>query len=223
MPFDITNTALVVLIALSLLFDFINGVHDSSNIVATVIFSRALNPRPALLLAALSHLAGPFLFGVAVATTIGHELLVESSLTLYVVIAALIAAVLWNLITWYIGIPSSSSHALLGGLLGSAVIQSGGFGIIHISGLIKVIVALLLSPVAGLLVGYIIMRLTLFTLRSASPKVNMWLRSLQVFTLITLGLSHGTNDAQKTMGVIAIGLLLTGQIGQFGIPSGDGD
>jgi PiT family inorganic phosphate transporter len=218
MPFDISNTALVVLIALSLLFDFINGFHDSSNIVATVIFSRALNPRPTLLLAALSHLAGPFLFGVAVATTIGHELLVESSLTLYVIIAALIAAVLWNLITWYIGIPSSSSHALLGGLLGSAVIQSGGFEIIHFSGLIKVIVALLLSPVAGLLVGYIIMRLTLFALRRASPKVNTWLRSLQVFTLITLGLSHGTNDAQKTMGVIALGLLLTGQIENFGIP-----
>jgi PiT family inorganic phosphate transporter len=137
---------------------------------------------------------------------------------LYVVIAALIAAVMWNLITWYIGIPSSSSHALLGGLLGSAVIQSGGFEIIRITGLSKVIVALLLSPVAGLLVGYIIMRITLLALHRASPKVNNWLRSLQVFTLITLGLSHGTNDAQKTMGVIALGLLLTGQIGQFGIP-----
>jgi PiT family inorganic phosphate transporter len=218
MPFDISNTSLVILIALALLFDFINGFHDSSNIVATVIFSRALNPRPTLLIAAVSHLVGPFLFGVAVATTIGHELLVESSLTLYVVIAAIISAILWNLITWYIGIPSSSSHALLGGLLGSAVIQSGGFAIIHASGLIKVIVALLLSPVMGLFVGYFVMRGTLFALRRASPKVNTWLRSLQVFTLITLGLSHGTNDAQKTMGMIALGLLLTGQIDQFGIP-----
>jgi PiT family inorganic phosphate transporter len=217
MPFDITNTSLVVLLVLALLFDFINGFHDSSNIVATVIFSRALNPRPTLLIAAISHLAGPFLFGVAVATTIGHELLVESSLTLYVIIAAIISAVMWNLITWYFGIPSSSSHALLGGLLGSAVIQSG-FKIIHISGLIKVIVALLLSPIAGLLIGYIVMRLTLFALGKASPKVNTWLRSLQVFTLITLGLSHGTNDAQKTMGIIALGLLLTGEIDQFGIP-----
>jgi PiT family inorganic phosphate transporter len=218
MPFDITNSPLVILITLSLLFDFLNGVHDSSNIVATVITSRALNPRPTLLLAALSHLIGPFLFGVAVATTIGHELLDESSLTLLVVIAALVTAVVWNLITWYIGIPSSSSHALLGGLLGSAVIQSGGLHIIHATGLIKVIVALLLSPLAGLLIGYLVMRITLLSLRRASPKVNSWLRSFQVFTLITLGLSHGTNDAQKTMGIIALGLLLTGQIDQFNIP-----
>lgn len=218
MPFDITNTALVVLIALSLIFDFINGFHDSSNIVATVIFSRALNPRPTLMIAALSELAGPFLFGVAVATTIGHELLVEASLTLYVIIAALIAAILWNLITWYIGIPSSSSHALLGGLLGSAVMQFGSFKIILISGLIKVIAALLLSPIAGLLIGYLVMRITLSALWRASPKVNVWFRNLQVFTLITLGLSHGTNDAQKTMGVIALGLLLTGQIEQFAVP-----
>ncbi len=218
MPFDVTNTPLLILIALALLFDFINGIHDSSNIVATVISSRALNPRPTLLLAAVSELAGPFLFGVAVATTIGHELLVESSLTLLVVIAALISAILWNLITWYFGIPSSSSHALLGGLLGSAVIQAGGVHIIHASGLIKVIAALLLSPVAGLLIGFFMMRLTLFLLRKAKPSVNSWLRRLQVFTLITLGLSHGTNDAQKTMGMIALGLLLTGQIDQFAIP-----
>ena len=218
MPFDVTITPLVIVIGLALIFDFINGFHDSSNIVATVIFSRALHPRLTLILAAISELAGPFLFGVAVAFTIGHELLEETSLTLLVLIAALIAAILWNLITWYIGIPSSSSHALLGGLLGAAVIQAQGFSIIHLPGLLKIIIALLLSPVAGLLVGYLVMRITLTALRRSSPKVNTWLRSLQVFTLITLGLSHGTNDAQKTMGVIALGLLLTGQIDQFGIP-----
>ena len=218
MPFDISNTALVVLIGLALLFDFLNGFHDRSNIVATVIYSHALNPRPTLILAAISHLVGPFLFGVAVATTIGHELLDETSLTLDVILAALSAAILWNLITWYFGIPSSSSHALLGGLLGAAVIESSGFSIIHLPGLMKIILALLLSPLAGLVIGYLMMRLMLITLRRASPKVNTWLRSLQVITLVGLGLSHGTNDAQKTMGVIALGLLLTGQINQFGVP-----
>jgi PiT family inorganic phosphate transporter len=218
MLINLTNPLLITLIALSLFFDFLNGFHDSSNIVATVISSRALNPRLTLVLAALTELAGPFLFGVAVATTIGHELLNESALTLLVIIAALIAAVIWNLVTWYIGIPSSSSHALLGGLLGSAIIQSGGFQIILLPGLLKVIAALFLSPVAGLVAGYFVMRVALFSLRAASPRANSWLRRLQVLTLITLGLSHGTNDAQKTMGIIALGLLLTGQIDQFGIP-----
>lgn len=218
MPFDITDPLLITLIVLSLIFDFLNGFHDSSNIVATVISSRALHPRLTLILAALSHLAGPFLFGVAVATTIGHELLVENSLTLQVLLAALVSAIVWNLGTWYIGIPSSSSHALLGGLLGSAVLESGSFQIIQASGLIKIIAALLISPIVGLVIGYIVMRVTLFSLRKATPKVNDWLRRIQVVTLITLGLSHGTNDAQKTMGIIALGLLLTGQIEQFGIP-----
>ena len=218
MPFDMANPLLVVLILLAVFFDFLNGFHDSSNIVATVISSRALHPRLTLLLAALSELAGPFLFGVAVATTVGHELLVEESLTLLVLLAALISAIVWNLLTWYIGIPSSSSHALLGGMLGSAVIQAGGFQIIQSSGLIKIIAALLISPVVGLFIGYLVMRITLFSLRKATPKVNDWLRRAQVVTLITLGLSHGTNDAQKTMGIIALGLLLTGQIDQFGIP-----
>lgn len=218
MPFDTSNTLLVVLIALALIFDFLNGLHDSSNIVATVISSRALNPRLTLYVAALSHLAGPFLFGVAVATTIGHELLVENSLSITVILAALVSAVAWNLITWYFGIPSSSSHALLGGLLGSAVIQFGGFAVIQIGGLIKIIAALLLSPVVGLIIGFLVMRIALISLRKASPKVNPWLRRLQVVTLIALGLSHGTNDAQKTMGIIALGLLLAGDISQFHIP-----
>ncbi len=218
MPIDLSQTSLLFLLALALIFDFINGFHDSSNIVATVIFSRALNPRTTLLVAALSHLAGPFLFGVAVATTIGHELLDETSLTVIVIIAALAAAIFWNLLTWYLGIPSSSSHALLGGMLGAAILQSGGFSIIRAAGMLKVILTLLLSPVVGLIVGYLVMRITLFALKGASPKVNSWLRGMQVLTLITLGLSHGTNDAQKTMGVIALGLLLTGQIDQFGVP-----
>jgi PiT family inorganic phosphate transporter len=208
----------IALLILALTFDFLNGFHDSSNIVATVIASRSLHPRAALLLAAITHFAGPFLFGVAVATTIGNDLLQLEILSLPVIIAALVAAVLWNLVTWYLGIPSSSSHALLGGLLGASVVYRG-LGIVKLAGLAKVLVALLLSPVAGLIVGFLIMRLTLWTVRRATPGVNQLFRRVQVATLIGLGLSHGTNDAQKTMGVIAMGLVAAGYQERFKVPT----
>ncbi len=212
------STTLIVFIALAVVFDFINGVHDSSNIVATVIFSRALPPRVALILAAISHFIAPFLFGVAVATTIGHALLDVSALTMNVIMAAIVSAIIWNLITWYFGIPSSSSHALLGGLLGAALMHSRSLAVVSTSGLMKIAIALFLSPIAGLIVGYIVMKITLFLVRGATPKVSHLFRRFQIVTLIGLSLSHGTNDAQKTMGLIAMGLLLTGQISSFYIP-----
>jgi len=208
----------VALLILALAFDFLNGFHDSSNIVATVIASRSLHPRVALLLAAASEFAGPFLFGVAIATTVGEELLNLDILPLQVIIAALVAAVLWNLITWYLGIPSSSSHALLGGLLGAAVL-SNGLGIVKLAGLFKILLALMLSPVAGLLVGFLLMKFTLWSVRRATPGVNQVFRRVQVATLIGLGLSHGTNDAQKTMGVIAMGLVAAGMQDRFAVPT----
>lgn len=207
----------LILLLLALVFDFLNGFHDSSNIVATVIASRSLHPRVALLLAAASEFAGPFIFGVAVATTVGSELLKLEILSMQVVVSALVAAVLWNLVTWYLGIPSSSSHALLGGLLGAAVLARG-LSIVKLSGLIKILIALLLSPVAGLLVGFLLMRLTLWSVRRATPRINQVFRRVQVVTLIGLGLSHGTNDAQKTMGVIAMGLVAAGIQQQFVVP-----
>lgn len=209
---------LIVLIALAVIFDFLNGFHDSSNIVATVIFSRALKPRVALILAAISHTIAPFLFGVAVATTIGDELFDMSAVDLNVIIAGVVSAIAWNLITWYFGIPSSSSHALLGGLLGAALIQSRTFAIIKIPGLMKIVLALFLSPIAGFFIAFIIMRITLFLARNATPNVSNVFRRGQIFTLIGLSLSHGTNDAQKTMGIIAMGLLISGQISTFHIP-----
>jgi len=208
----------LALLILALAFDFLNGLHDSSNIVATVIASRSLHPRVALLLAAASEFAGPFLFGVAIATTVGEELLDLDILALQVIIAALVAAVIWNLITWYLGIPSSSSHALLGGLLGAAVL-SNGLGIVKLAGLFKILLALMLSPVAGLLVGFLLMRITLWSVRRATPGVNQVFRRVQVATLIGLGLSHGTNDAQKTMGVIAMGLVAAGMQERFAVPT----
>ncbi len=212
------STTLIIFIALAVVFDFINGVHDSSNIVATVIFSRALPPRVALILAAISHFIAPFLFGVAVATTIGDALLDVSALTMSVIMAAVVSAIIWNLITWFFGIPSSSSHALLGGLLGAALMHSRSLAIVSSSGLMKIAIALFLSPIAGLIVGYIVMKITLFLVRGATPKVSYLFRRFQIVTLIGLSLSHGTNDAQKTMGLIAMGLLLTGQISSFYIP-----
>jgi PiT family inorganic phosphate transporter len=207
----------LVLLILALLFDFLNGFHDSSNIVATVIASRSLHPRVALILAAASELAGPFLFGVAIATTVGDELLDLRALSLQSVIAALLAAVIWNLLTWRVGIPSSSSHALLGGLLGAGLV-SGGLAIVKLPGLIKILVALLASPIVGLAVGFLLMRLTLWSVRRATPAVNQVFRRVQVATLIGLGLSHGTNDAQKTMGVIAMGLVAAGMQPGFSVP-----
>ena len=211
-------TILIVLIALAVIFDFLNGFHDSSNIVATVIFSRALNPRVALILAAISHSIAPFLFGVAVATTIGDELLNMSAINMNVILAGVVSAIVWNLITWFFGIPSSSSHALLGGLLGAALIHSRSLAIVKVPGLIKIAIALFLSPIAGLFVGFIVMKFTLLMVRNATPKVSNFFRRFQVITLIGLSLSPGTNDAQKTMGLIAMGLLLSGQTSSFQIP-----
>lgn len=208
---------LIVLIALALLFDFLNGFHDSSNLVATVIASRALRPRIALLLAAAANFSGPFLFGVAVATTVGEGLLDSAVLQPPVVVAALVGAISWNLVTWYIGIPSSSSHALIGGLLGAAVLTKG-VTVVQTPGLVKVLTALFLSPILGLVVGALIMSLTLRAFRAAPPRINVTFRNVQVFTLIGLALSHGANDAQKTMGVITLGLVTAGQLETFHVP-----
>jgi PiT family inorganic phosphate transporter len=203
---------------MAVIFDFLNGFHDSSNIVATVIFSRALHPRVALIIAAIAEFLGPFLFGVAVARTIGNDLLTDKALSEQVVMAALMAAVLWNLLTWYLGMPSSSSHALLGGLLGAALLYTQTLSVIRIDGLTKIVLALLLSPVAGLIMGFIVMRITLWLVRNATPRVSTVFRRLQIVTLIGLALSHGTNDAQKTMGVLTLTLFLTGRIASFYVP-----
>jgi PiT family inorganic phosphate transporter len=208
---------ILFVVGLALAFDILNGLHDSSNIVATVISSRAMSPRRALLLTAAAHFAGPFLFGVAVATTIGHEVVVESAVTLPVIEASLISAILWNLFTWFFGIPSSSSHALVGGIVGAVAVQSG-WQVLRAEGLTKIIAALLISPVLGLLVGYLVMKLVLFLARGASPRINWLFKRGQWGTTLWLALSHGTNDAQKTMGIITMALLADGAIKTFVVP-----
>jgi PiT family inorganic phosphate transporter len=208
---------LFVLIALSLVFDFLNGFHDSSNIVATMISSRAFRPRVALGVTAVAEFAGPFIFGVAVAKTIGEDIVAPGTITIEVILAALLSATLWNLITWFFGIPSSSSHALIGGILG-AVAVGAGFQAIHVSGLQKVLIALFTSPIIGLLVGYLFTRLVFFLARGASPRINWFFKRSQILTGVALALSHGTNDAQKTMGVITLGLVTTGYLSHFEVP-----
>lgn len=211
------SVAFYALLGVALLFDFLNGFHDSSNIVATPIASRALSPRAVLWLAAVAHFVGPFLFGVAVAETIGKGLTDPINVTMPVVIAAMIAAVIWNVVTWWLGIPASSSHALVGGVLGAVAI-SEGFDAIQSPGLIKVTAALFISPIAGVIAGNVLMHFVRFLARGASPRINRFFRRAQVVTVVGLALSHGANDAQKTMGIITLGLVVEGAIDSFQVP-----
>jgi len=208
---------LIIFVATALLFDFLNGFHDSANTVATMISSRAMDPREALALNAVANFVGPFLFGVAVATTIGHEVVAEEAATMPVVLSALGGAIVWNLLTWLLGIPSSSSHALVGGLIGAAA-TAYGFEAILLPGLTKILLTMLISPVLGMLSGFLLMKLTLFLARGATPRINVFFKRAQMATATALALSHGTNDAQKTMGIITMGLLAGGALSHFVIP-----
>lgn len=207
----------VLLLITALIFDFLNGFHDSANIVATPIASRAMEPRRVLWLAAVAHFVGPFLFGVAVAETIGKGIADPVHVTMPVVVAAMMAAVVWNVVTWYLGIPASSSHALVGGVVG-AVWVAAGLGAIQASGLRTVLIALFLSPILGIAIGYLLMKLTLFLARGATPRINVFFKRAQVVTAVGLALSHGANDAQKTMGIITLGLVVEGMISEFVVP-----
>jgi PiT family inorganic phosphate transporter len=208
---------LITIIAIALVFDFLNGLHDSSNIVATMISSRALTPRKALGMTAIAEFAGPFLFGVAVATTIGSEVVDPAAVSSAVIIAALSGAIVWNLITWYFGWPSSTSHALIGGLIGSVAVAEG-FDTIHLAGLEKVLIALFISPVLGFVLGLLVVKAIYFLARGATPSVNTLFKRGQWGTSMALALSHGTNDAQKTMGIIAMAMVTTGYVAEFQVP-----
>lgn len=192
-------------------------MHDSSDAVATIIASRAMSARGALTLAALASLAGPFLLGVAVAETVGAGLVHPQSITIAVVLAALLAAGICNAVTWYFGIPVSSSHALLGGLVGAAAAGSG-LAAVQAEGLWKVAVALLASPALGFVAALAIMQVVRRLLRSATPRANIALSRAQVLTAAALAMSHGANDAQKTVGMISLGLVTLGLTPAFVVP-----
>ena len=211
------SSQLILVIILAVMFDFLNGVHDSSNIVATMIASRAFRPQTALALTAIANFFGPFLFGIAVATTIGDEVAQSTALNLDVIIACLVGAIVWNILTWLLGIPSSSSHALIGGIVG-AVMAGAGFGAIKLHGLEKVLIALFASPLIGFAFGFLITRLIYFLARNATPDVNWFFKNGQFVTALGMAFSHGTNDAQKTMGIITLSLVIGGYIPEFRVP-----
>jgi PiT family inorganic phosphate transporter len=209
---------IVIVVALALVFDFLNGIHDSSNIVATMISSRAFRPQTALGITALANFLGPFLFGIAVAMTIGDEVAQSDALNQNVIIACLVGAIAWNLLTWFLGIPSSSSHALIGGMVG-AVAAGAGFDAIKLHGLEKVLIALFTSPLIGFGVGFVLTRLIYFLVRGATLGVNTFFKNGQLVTALGMALSHGTNDAQKTMGIITLSLVIGGFLPSFRVPN----
>jgi PiT family inorganic phosphate transporter len=167
---------------------------------------------------ALANVLGPFIFGVAVAETIGHEIVAAQAINSEVLLAALASAIFWDLLTWYLGFPSSSSHALIGGFIG-AVAVGAGWQAIQLKGLEKVLIALFVSPIIGFLSGYLILRLIIYLSWNATPRINVFFRRSQVVTALALALSHGTNDAQKTMGVVTLALVIGGYLSKFQVPT----
>ena len=208
---------LLIVIVLALLFGLLNGARDASNIVATMISSRAFSPHIALGITAVAEFFGPFLFGVVVARTIGDQVVQSSALTLVALTACLLGAILWGLLTWFLGIPGSSSHALIGGMIG-VVFVDAGLDAIKLAGLYKVLLALLASPLIGFAFGFLITRVIFFMVRNATPRVNTVFRNGQLFTALALALSHGTNDSQKVMGIITLSLVVGGVLPAFEVP-----
>jgi PiT family inorganic phosphate transporter len=208
---------LLLLIALALIYAFLNGYRDTSSILAGVLASRAMGPRWALYLVAVVDLIAPFLFGSAVARSITTGLVDASAISLDALVIAMVAALGWNLFSWWRAIPSSSTHSLIGGLLGAVLISHGPQAIM-IGGLAFVILPLIFAPLLGLAVGYLVMVLLLYLLRNATPKVNTLLRRSLIITMLLLAVSESSNDTQKSMGMITLGLILAGKLSTFSIP-----
>ena len=198
----------VALVAVALVFDFINGFHDAANSIATVVSTRVLSPGKAVIWAAFFNFVAAFAFGTAVAKTIGSGMIDIRAVTFAVIFAGLVGAIAWDLITWYFGLPTSSSHALIGGYAGAAVTKAG-FSVIIPSGWTKTLVFIVVSPMVGLIAGLGLMVAIYWLFARATPaRVDRWFRRLQLLSAALFSLNHGANDAQKTMGIIA-GLLFT--------------
>jgi len=201
--------AILILIAVALVFDFINGFHDAANSIATVVSTRVLTPAKAVMWAAFFNFVAAFGFGTAVAQTVGAGMVDLKVVTFAVIFAGLVGAIIWDLITWYWGLPTSSSHALFGGYAGAAVAKAG-FSAVIVSGWTKTLVFIVIAPVIGLSVGWLLMVGSLWAFRNASPRrVDGFFRRMQLVSAAGFSLMHGANDAQKTMGIIA-GALVTG-------------
>ncbi len=200
------------LVFLALVFDFMNGFHDAANAIATVVSTRVMKPHTAVAMAAICNVAAIFVFELKVAATVGKGTIEPWAIDYYVVFGALVGAIAWNVITWYYGIPSSSSHALIGGLIGAAIAKSGTDSLIS-SGVIKVVSFILISPLLGMLLGSVMMILVSWIFKDSTPRrVDSWSRRLQLISASAYALGHGGNDAQKTIGIIWMLLLSAGMM-----------
>ena len=214
---DSNLLAVVILITVALVFDYINGFHDAANSIATVVSTRVLTPGKAVVWAAFFNFIAAFTFGTAVAKTVGSGLVDLNVVSFAVIFAGLTGAIVWDLITWYYGLPTSSSHALIGGYAGAAVAKAG-WGAIIVSGWTKTLVFIVLAPMIGMSLGFFIMAGNLWLFRNFSPgRVDRWFRRLQLASAAAYSLGHGGNDAQKTMGIIAGALLAGGYLPAFRI------
>jgi PiT family inorganic phosphate transporter len=209
---EISIYVLALLIALALLFDFMNGFHDAANAIATVVSTGVLKPQTAVAMAAFFNFVAIFVVGLAVAKAIGTGIIKPNVVDQYVIFGALSGAIVWNLITWYYGIPSSSSHALIGGLVGAAVAKAGT-GALIAGGLFKTVIFIVVAPLLGFALGAIIMLIVSWLfVRSTPRKVDIWFRRLQLVSAAGYSLGHGGNDAQKTLGIIWMLLIASGHL-----------
>jgi PiT family inorganic phosphate transporter len=212
-------SVVVFIVFVALVFDFINGFHDAANSIATVVSTRVLTPLQAVVWAALFNFIAAFGFGVQVANTVGKGVVTPAIVDEWVILAGLVGAIVWDLVTWWWGLPTSSSHALIGGFAGAAVAKAGVVSLVT-SGLVKIGVFMVLAPLIGFAVGFAMMLLTIWVFRRATPgRVDRTFRRGQLLSAAAYSLGHGTNDAQKTMGIIAVLLFTTGHLGsEFYVP-----
>jgi PiT family inorganic phosphate transporter len=215
---DLNLLFVIFIILVALGFDFTNGMHDAANSISTIVSTRVLTPRQAVLWAAFFNFVAFLIFGTAVATTIGKGMIDVNTVTPAVILAGVAGAILWNLFTWYLGLPTSSSHALIGGYAGAAIARTG-FGVIIPGGWYKTLIFIVLAPAIGLILGYILKVATTWIVRKQTPsQVNKWSRVTQLFSAALYSLGHGGNDAQKTMGIITSLLFTAGLISEFAVP-----
>ncbi len=215
---SLTAAFVILIIAVALAFDFTNGMHDAANSIATIVSTRVLTPRQAVAWAAFFNFVAFLIFGTGVAHTIGTGLIDIKVVTPLVILAGLLGAIGWNLFTWFMGLPTSSSHALIGGYAGAAIVKAGS-GVIIAHGWVKTVLFIFLAPVIGLVLGVILITITTRLIYKQHPaKINRWSRRFQLFSAALYSLGHGGNDAQKTMGIIASLVFSVGWFRTFHIP-----
>ena len=209
---------IIIVVVLALIFDFINGFHDTANAIATSVSTRAISPSKAIMMAAVLNFLGAMI-STGVAKTIGGDIVV-GHIEQPIIIASLVGAIFWNLFTWKIGLPSSSSHALVGGMIGGVLMSDMGLAGLNFMGIGKIVIALVTSPILGMVMGYIIMTILFRVFENSSPsKLNHRFKKMQILTAATMAFSHGSNDAQKSMGIITLALVSGGVLTEFEVPT----